>query len=475
MNLKFVYTGLLEDHSSHLEPVLQRRILQHARRHDDTELLCALTARPELVADVDTAIGASTELSVLVPWMLRPGRDPEHLVERLGREKRVTVLQALAGTVGLPPAVYAALAEHPSSKVLRAVITGQGADKDAKRLALRTFSERPPRDTYWATSTERLRELIDGSGQATDAWNEIGMHAFALPYLLAAFAYGSATAAHVQRWSADLEAIHEYDGGRWREKTADLVLILAAHSLTREQYERIDTAVRSILLEAEDLTEYWVRLLLEAQKVLRAYDVDVEERIRRLAAETDTTEAVRALKEVRQTCSPSQLHRLLAEAVANPCVPVEEIFALRDDLNLASMRRFVTRLAAEDRTDILVEWLADHQDAAHIPAFITQLPDPHAVIELYLDAESAQGRLWPTWSVETRHLRRRPELAIAHLPWSVLAVHSQSVPGLNTVISRRLTETLGDEDALWETFETLGADFDGALNDLLFAVTELGS
>lgn len=474
MSLQSLYTHLLIDLKTPIPEEIQHRIVEHARKSGDTDMLVVLLGRRELTEDADRRIGECAELPVLLTWMLRPGRDPEVVAERAGREKRVAVLAALAETPGLPRSVYENLAEHTSEKVLKALIAGAAADESIRRRAVRGLVSRAPRAVYASTCSTALRDLVNGSESAQALWEEIGTHAVALPYLIAVVEYGNPTSEHLTRWANELEEIHDFDGGRWHDLTPTLVTAIGMQSLTRAQHERLLQTTGTILTEAsQSPPTRWSVNLEHVRQLLKTYDIDTEDLLRRLATETDGYEATDLLWRLRQTCRSSQLHRLMTIAVEHPGIALETLVDLRYDLNLAGVRKLAARLDAAGRTDLLEFWLEDSSANTHLPTFVAHLAEPQSFLSRYLERIALEGRTWPAWAIETREVHENPDRAVAHLPWGVLANSVSLVPGLAATVTTALTEHLGNDDEKWRTFEVIGADFEGTLVDLLLAVADL--
>lgn len=473
VSLQSLYVHLLIDHSTTLDGDMQRRIVEHAKRHGDTDMLLVLLGRNDLTAEADTSIGESTDLPVLLTWMLRPGRNPGRIAERIEREKRIGILAVIATTDGLPKEVYANLAEHTSEKVLKALIAGTAADEETRRRAMRGLVAKAPRTVYSSTCSTALRDLVNGSGHARALWDEVGLHAVALPYLIAVNDYGNPTPAHLGRWADDLEEIHDFDGGRWADLTPMLVTGMLGRSLTREQHTRLLETTGAILADAEDPSARWFTELGHVRRLVKDYDIDTEELLHAFTEETDRDDATELLLRLRQVCRNAQAQRLLERATAHPNIALETLVDLRHDLNLAAVRMLAMRLEAAGRRDLLEFWLEDSVAGAHPPTFVSYLRNPQHLLGAHLQHLAENGRPWPAWALETREIHEDPAKALAHLPWNVLANSASSVPGLTAAVTKALTDILGEDDELWRTFEVLGADFEGTLTDLLLVVESL--
>jgi len=475
VSLQHLYTELLLDHDTPIDASVQGRIAEYALRTGDTRLLSRLVDRPDLHPDADALVATSADLPVLVNWLLRPGRPAREIVERVAREKRVTVLATLATTAGLPAPVYQDLAAHHSERVLREIITAGAADEAARRTAIRGIVSRPTRQRNMWKIVDNLRDLVNSGGNPDALWEEIGDHSLTLPHLLAVTIYSAPTAAHIERWTLLLEDIHDHDHGRWRNLTGSLVTEITARSLTPEQHRRLLDATTRILERAGQrcVNEAWYQELDGARGLVRRYPVAAEEGIRRLAAERDPEQALELLDHLRGTCTNRQLRRLVDTAMRHPNLPSDALVAMRHGLDVASIRDLATRLERERRNDLLAMWLDDHHGSGHVPPFVSFLEKPRDVLDAYLGTQTLAGRHWPAWSVDTHAVRENPHRALEHLPWDVVANTASSVPGLAAVVTCHLIATLGTDDERWQTFESIGADFTGTLAELLGTVEAL--
>ena len=473
MNLQTFYAELVLDRRGDVDGDLQRRAATYALRNGDTDMLTRLLERPDLDPRADACIAASSDIRVLVPWLLRPGRPVEQIIERVGREHRVTVLTALATTPGLPQQVYVDLARHPSERVLRKIVVARDAPEEARRTALRGIVTRPGRGNKTWKTVDALRELVAESGIPGPLWEEIGEHSLTLPHLLAVTIYSAPTNAHIERWTRRLADIHDHEGGRWRNLTGSLVVDLAGRSLTANQHHRLLRATRDILSTPGARGSDWYAELEHAGRLLQNYPVQTEQGIRRFSAERDPERAASMLEHLHHSCRGKQKHRLLTAAVTHPALPADAVFALRDDLDAAAVRDLARRLEHEGRRDLLDAWLADSRSSSYAPMFITHLDRPAQIIDAHLDAEAAAGRNWPAWTIHTHAPREDPRRALENLPWEVIANAASNAAGLATAITEALTKALGDDDDRWQTFETIGTDYTGTLTELLAAVDAL--
>lgn len=455
-----------------LDTGLQRRILEHARRNDARDLAVALLGRNDLDPEIDREIGRSSELDVLIPWILRSGRDPGELVERLNRETRVKILSTLAGTAGLPETAYTALAEHTSEKILWTLLENPDAPLSAVRQALKAIVTGSPRSNNRYDVASQLAAVLNGSRYRRTLWDDVAMNAMITPYALAALEHGSCAPEQIDRLITDIGELHCFDQSRWRDHTGRLVSAMAGHGMTRDQHRLLCETVADLIEMAQHPRTTWVQELNHAAGTLRAYDIRAEERIHRLREERNPVAFSETLRELLRFCLGAQRHRLLVTALENPVAPLADLYSLRASLNMAGTGTLVRRIREAGRRDLLVAWLDEHRDREHPPALLSFVPDPRELTDEYLEGLAAENRLWPAWALQTQRVREDPELALAHLPWGVLCGNTSMIEGLAELVTTRLAASLHD-DARWEAFETIGASFEGSFHDLVSVVAAL--
>jgi hypothetical protein len=110
-----------------LGPEMQRRIYQHACSYKNAELAELLALRGDLLADLDERLATWPGARIQAAWYKNPNRRPEQVRERLGRERRVTVLEAVAGIEGLEDVSYQACLRRPSMRVAMALLVNKSA------------------------------------------------------------------------------------------------------------------------------------------------------------------------------------------------------------------------------------------------------------------------------------------------------------------------------------------------------------
>ena len=125
---------------------LQQRIFTHGRRRNDAVLLAKLASHPSLNEKVDTQLKEEQAALVRCAWISRPGRELKDIADVIAKEKRVTVLSALAEQTSLSEQVALTLVERTkNTKVLLTLVKSQTLS-----LEIRT------------SAADRIVESLDG-------------------------------------------------------------------------------------------------------------------------------------------------------------------------------------------------------------------------------------------------------------------------------------------------------------------------
>ena len=152
-------------------------------------LLVALAARSDLPSDMDAEISAMPGAKIRSAWLSRLGRTAEELEQHIKKEKRATVLAAVASSELATPDVLIQISTDSRRVVAEAILTNEKAPKEAHHNAVlgviaeyenlpyrlralvrqRAVEEEGPArgDFMLAATGQILRELITGSQELT--------------------------------------------------------------------------------------------------------------------------------------------------------------------------------------------------------------------------------------------------------------------------------------------------------------------
>jgi len=106
------------------------------------------------------------------------------------------------------------------------------------------------------------------------------------------------------------------------------------------------------------------------------------------------------------------------------------------------------------------------------PVMLSFIPDREEALETYLDHLAEHGTNWPGWTLSTRIVHERPELALAHVPWRDLSDRASAQPPVANLLAKRIGRELANQER-WEAFETLGPTFEGTFDELVDVIASL--
>jgi hypothetical protein len=99
-------------------------------------LFVALATRADLPSDMDAEIAAMPGARVRSAWLSRPGRTAEELEQHIKKEKRATILAAIASSEHATPDVLIQISSDTRRAVVEAVLSNENAPKEAHSNAL---------------------------------------------------------------------------------------------------------------------------------------------------------------------------------------------------------------------------------------------------------------------------------------------------------------------------------------------------
>lgn len=126
--------------SDTLDQQFQRRAHHVAKLAKDEDLASALARRPDTLSEIDDDLATWGSAKVQSAWFTRPGRDLAKAAQRLSREKRVTVLEVIAGLPDLDERFYAICAKRDASRVALPLMSNESAPVEYRTAAAATIA-----------------------------------------------------------------------------------------------------------------------------------------------------------------------------------------------------------------------------------------------------------------------------------------------------------------------------------------------
>lgn len=477
--MRELYEGLLRIPS--LSPRMQERILSHARSVQDTDLLLRLLSRVDLSPEVDLDLSEDTSVPVRTAWLSRPGRSASAVETALASEKRIAVLEVVAGLPATTDsAVFEALADRDSPRLARALLRNASAPTSARLKAATTWG-RSYRGESVHTARAASEELVPGRALASAA-----VLSTSNLFLLQALASRDLNSQARERVLKEAVALYEEelrsgmrqeDARTWRRqpRTSQGLwtsgLLLEAPGLSDElRSELVSLYKRKDALGAkEDGRDVKGAVAAQREQLLasaRAY----RGRERSLRSEKESALVFEAASlpasELRTLVKKAKSSSALATAIlSNPRCPLE----LVSDLMGPGHRHPVdqSKIVVSGSLEVVAEVLA-------------RSPRSLSVIGLHSDPSrlllEVVRRTPRSNSALLNALMTLPwvtEELLLELPLSVLAARYSAPTHVFELYSRHLHMVLEDREDRWEVFDTLSRSFEGSVSELLETVRVL--
>jgi hypothetical protein len=198
-------------------------------------------------------------------------------------------------------------------------------------------------------------------------------------------------------------------------------------------------------------------------------DTIVEELLGILENTRDPGEAMACYLQLRPHCDEFAEDVVLI-AAAHPAIPGTVI---ADDFPGVLYERLpetlLRKLEREEAWGRIGDLLEDFGGEPGI--ILDRLEDPDAYVEAVLDTILREGGEVPEWVWATPNIHGRFDVLRSRVPWRELDEYADDT--LMDLIDAHLTQALGDDDELWQTFGVIGNEFEGTLDELVDVVRNL--
>jgi hypothetical protein len=149
-----MYLNVIKSSDS-LSPEFQRRVFRVARNAKDEDLAAALAVRPDTLPELDAELGAWGSARVQSAWFARPGRDMSATIQSLRKEKRVTILEVIAGIPELTPEVYEVCVQRNATRVAYKLVSNDSVPIEMRCRAAGTLAQ-----SYETISYQKQHQLL---------------------------------------------------------------------------------------------------------------------------------------------------------------------------------------------------------------------------------------------------------------------------------------------------------------------------
>lgn len=467
-----MYASMVGDHLAPLHPAMQRRIKDFAAGSGDTGLVAALIARKDIDPEIELELSRSSDLEVLSAWASSPRRSSEELAERLGSEKRVGALLALARRGGLPSEVYRMIASRGSVKLSEALLDNSSTPHDVRVDALRFLVSRP---TWGSSSTQhRLRSWISSEAEARACVESV----VDLQHLRSVAESphvpddcGDELVAALERTSSDWVAGGE---GWWGASSVSAILsVIRSLQVSEDARERCLAMVE--VMDSRIPSDHWSRRDMAPDRLREAFGgesdgfdatlrslsepgVDLEHATARLSAMAKDRTDIR-----------------IAFDAASKVKGVPDRF-FRDHIADASMTgssQMFETLLSEGRLELLCElsFGSGYFSSSAVQA-LQRSPYARALVEMVAAASLEREAAMPAWAKAALQWPGFEDIAISVMPWPELSDMAHrfgsdaSAGRITKAVQDHLMEEFGDDEELWRVFSELGSSFRGSLTTL---------
>jgi hypothetical protein len=470
-----VYLGLLSDPEPTLQ--IQKRIFAYGVQNKCQDLLTRLTAHRALHPEVDLLLSRVDIAAVKAAWAARPGRSVQELVDLVSTETRSTVIAAFAEREDLPVEVFTAIANKASGQgALLALAKNPAAPQEARETAaIRVAKALPsPGVTYnmeYSRRNDKFTALFATSPELAEPVAAVSKH---IPTLFSA-ASASPLSFETQRRIADLvlvEVNKQLADGHFSHHQYNWVV-----SLSRALTERGNVGPEACQVLGDVLADLASRCTKAGGWVANA-----GAEFTRVAAALQTaigTSTSDFITAVNAAQSAEAIERVITQAqgsmtrhttgmdtfglavVAHPKATDEQVERILGQMSWQAHRNTTKAITDPARMVLVIAarpWLGIDEN-------LVRTTDPQGAFLLLAHKMIERQNSLGEDMLRSRYMT--PSI-IAKLPLGALV--SQEMPGpLASAVSALLVERLGSQEH-WSTFESLGSDFKGSIEDLLDVV-----
>jgi hypothetical protein len=474
--VEVLYHGMLKDPQP-IDPVMQEAIYRYLVHRKNHQALGLLAARPELTAEIDARLRTRSELAVLVGWVSRPGRSSEELVERLAKEKRVSVLLPLAEMSGLPSDVYRRIAAIDSVKLTSALLKNTGVPKEIRSEKARQWALALSLQSSWRVGAT-IVEHCQGDPDLLEVVASTVTDIRAMEGCLRA---GSISSSNATRFLA--AAIAEEKAQDKEEKRGHRYYYERAH-------ENILVALAEIDLGEDDrklLVETLRRMKKKHAKQYHGASQAIENAL--AIVESRGSQFEQDLRDF-ETCTDPVRAGERFEALLKATVKKEDIQRQRV-LSLGARHRFlppanilpyVDDLVGDTESLLINSWVERGEitavaqsllEAWYEPYWFSTVTNPERFLFEAIRISAAKSDEVPMWMCKHELIAAHADEALKLIPWRQVVIASTEMPELRTLIQTKVVEVLATDKSRWENFDSLADEYDGTFEELLATVTSV--
>jgi len=452
---------------------VQRRILQWGTSHQDAAVLARLVMIEGLDPDIETELAQSSHLEVLLAWANRPGRTSDDLAQRLLKEKRASLLVGLAGREDLTEEIYEHLSENKSVNVRWALLANTNVKLELREKVAKTLAPEFRKDNFGGR-----RQLLDSLGTELSLWRIF------LENITTNVVVSTAMALDIVD-KPIMDRIVSYIEKKASNRVTNHTVTELAQSLSRRAELDSDHVARLLAalevyyqLIKDNSYSYESRRVQETINQLKARpEGGLGQLLEAVRTASDEVTLISAVQEYENATKNMRLdNSILATAVVNhPLVTIDLMGQYFRNTDYKTWGDFSKKLSSEGRFELLAA-IAAQTSLEHLIGLIGFRSEVvrHMLDRAYVGRELDMSRALSSWfqtAVSPESIAAMQDEFIALVP----ATQLLSSAVLSPFAMVLLEEQLGDNQKNWETFETLVADYQGTLPELLNTVNSLTS
>ena len=472
--VEVLYQGLLKDPQP-IDPVMQEAIYRYLTHHKNHQALGLLAARPELVEEIDAKLRSRSELAVLVGWVSRPGRSREDLIDRLEKEKRVSVLLPLAEMSGLPADVYSRIASIDSVKLTSALLKNSQVPKRIRLKKARQWAASLSLQSGWrATSLivehcQQDPDLLDVvASTVTDIYAMDGcLRAGTISQANATRFLAAAIAAEKKRSKEDRQSYRYYS-----DRAHENVLVALANMDLPEADRQLLIETLRLLKKKHSKNHYGnSQTIDDALAVAESRGSQFEQDLRDFETCTDPVRAAERFEALLKTTAGKkdiQRQRVLAISTHHRFLPAASLLPHFEDLHGENESILIKNWVERGEVSAVAQTLLE---AWYEPYWFDTVSNPERFLFEAIRISAAKSDEVPMWMCKHPLIAANADEALKIIPWRQVVIASTEMPELRNLIQKKVVETLAGDKSRWENFDSLADEYDGTFEDLLATVT----
>lgn len=474
-----------------MNPIMQKRIVEHLMATKSYSLLGLLASRPDISPETDRILAKCTQAPVVAGWASRPGLTSEELIKRLSKDTRVVSLLPLAMLEGLPEEVYATLASHGSVKLTGTLMLNPSVSLAVRLAHVDNMVRALDVSTKWSLPTT-IMQYTQGNEPLLKAIISRSTKPDVIIAALGACQQPPAdwVESCIDRID-DLMAL-ESESHTYIRAGASLLEAMACEDLTAVQLKKLQQVASTLVKESGKKHQmYYGTDYNDAKKMFSPKGRLIVADIKRLRNSLDVQESLllvakllpSTLTNVKSVSHIDSFYRQSAlDALPyNQVLPVGSVEPHIGDLSDSGLtRKLMLNWINRGEIEAVARCAAEEWGA---PPWLPSLPDPLVVVEAMVKYTLNKNDDVPHWLLAHPLVVSSPAVALALLPWKCLSsvsdtvwldvkeqVSSEQILALFQAIHTMIGSRLGDDPRKWEAFTTLANEFQGSLPDLLDTV-----